>query len=94
MALILLIIATINKTRTTRIVLCSFAILALLAQGGCWVAANGFGRATGGGGNSTLGTVVFFALLVALFWSVVLIASSKPNLIKEERLKENREVKD
>lgn len=71
-----LVIASFRRSRSARIALGSIAIVALVAQGGCWHLASEIGRATGGGG----GSVIPLMLLVggaALVWSVVLIASTK-----------------
>jgi len=76
-ALICLIVASLGRrSRVTKGVLCGCAIAALVSQGGCWVMASDIGQGTGGGngGSGGLVGIVVLALVVAVFWTMMLMS--------------------
>ena len=73
---ICLLVATPRKRSVlARIILWAVGLLFLLLQGGCWVAASAFGKATGGGGvdNAWWWNTMAIAAFVFIIWSVIIL---------------------
>jgi hypothetical protein len=64
------------RWKLLRLFLWVIALLGLVFQGGCWYLAYGIGSATGGGTNDDLQkTIMVFATIIFVFWSIWIFAS-------------------
>jgi len=73
----LLIITPRWKWKILRLCLWGIALVGLVFQGGCWYLASEIGNASGGGGtnDNSWKTIMLFATIIFLFWSVWIFTS-------------------
>jgi hypothetical protein len=64
----------------------------LVYEGGCFAAASGFGRATGGGGDDgTLSTILVVGIIIAVIWAVVILSLAETDANRGTAKKEKTE---
>jgi len=99
LGMVLMALATVfRKSATSLVLLFALSIFSLLFQYGCWKAAAGIGRATGGGSDD-LGSTLLFALAGSagafIVWFLVLLlarSDSKSRSASDVRRELHRQV--